>query len=90
MLSYPYDSFDPMVLLIREAAQDPKVISIRITLYRLAKESRLAEALIAAAEAGKLRLHFHPDAGCAGRKIHMDVGSMAVGTEYGGLIHVCI
>lgn len=53
LLNYPYDSFDPMVALIREAATDPKVISIRITLYRLAKQSRLAEALIAAAEAGK-------------------------------------
>lgn len=53
LLKYPYDSFDPMVKLVREAALDPKVISIRITLYRLAKQSRLAEALIAAAEAGK-------------------------------------
>lgn len=53
LLSYPYDSFDPMVKLVREAAQDPRVVSIRITLYRLAKESRLAEALIAAAEQGK-------------------------------------
>lgn len=53
LLSYPYDSFDPMVKLVREAAFDPKVVSIRITLYRLAKQSRLAEALIAAAEEGK-------------------------------------
>lgn len=53
LLSYPYDSFDPMVKLVREAASDPRVVSIRITLYRLAKESRLAESLIAAAEAGK-------------------------------------
>lgn len=53
LLKYPYESFDPMVKLVREAALDPKVVSIRITLYRLAKESRLAEALIAAAEAGK-------------------------------------
>lgn len=53
ILSYPYDSFDPMVRLIREAALDSNVVSIRITLYRLSKQSRLAEALIAAAEAGK-------------------------------------
>ena len=53
LLNYPYNSFDPMVKLVREAARDPKVVSIRITLYRLAKHSRLAEALIRAAEAGK-------------------------------------
>lgn len=53
LLSYPYDSFDPMVKLLQEAAYDNNVMSIRITLYRLASRSRLAEALIAAAENGK-------------------------------------
>lgn len=53
LLSYPYESMDPFIQLLREAALDPQVISIKITLYRLADRSHLAEALIAAAEAGK-------------------------------------
>ncbi len=53
MLSYPYESMNPFIQLLREAASDPSVISIKITLYRLARQSHLAEALIAAAEAGK-------------------------------------
>lgn len=53
MLSYPYESMDAFVQLLREAARDPRVISIKITLYRLASQSHLAEALIDAAENGK-------------------------------------
>lgn len=53
LLSYPYETMDAFVQLLREAAADPDVISIKITLYRLAKQSHLAEALIAAADAGK-------------------------------------
>lgn len=53
MLSYPYESMDAFVHLLQEAATDPDVISIKITLYRLASQSRLAEALITAAENGK-------------------------------------
>lgn len=53
LLSYPYESMEPFIQLLREAANDPTVISIKITLYRLASQSHLAEALIAAAENGK-------------------------------------
>ena len=53
LLSYPYESMDPFVQLLREAANDPSVLSIKITLYRLANQSHLAEALLAAAENGK-------------------------------------
>ncbi len=53
LISYPYETMDTFVQLLREAAANPDVISIKITLYRLAKQSHIAEALIAAAEAGK-------------------------------------
>ena len=53
LLSYPYESMDAFVKLLEEAAVDPDVTSIKITLYRLASQSRLAEALIRAAENGK-------------------------------------
>jgi len=53
MLFHPYESLQPYLSLIKEAAEDKKVISIQITLYRIANNSRLAEYLIAAAENGK-------------------------------------
>lgn len=53
LLMYPYESMDPFISLLREAANDPSVFSIKITLYRLASQSHLAEALVAAAENGK-------------------------------------
>lgn len=53
LLMYPYESMDPFVNMLREAATDPSVISIKITLYRLASQSHLAEALLNAAENGK-------------------------------------
>ena len=53
LLSYPYESMDPFISLLREASVDPSVISIKITLYRLASQSHLAEALVNAAENGK-------------------------------------
>lgn len=53
LLMYPYESMDPFVAMLREASVDPSVISIKITLYRLASQSHLAEALLAAAENGK-------------------------------------
>lgn len=53
LLSYPYESMDPFLLLVREAANDPKVASIKITIYRLAKRARLVDYLCLAAENGK-------------------------------------
>ena len=53
LLAYPYESMDPFISLLREAANDPSVFSIKITLYRLASQSHLAEALVTAAENGK-------------------------------------
>ena len=53
LLSYPYESMDPFLRLLREAAHDPSVVSIKITIYRLARRSKLVEYLCAAAENGK-------------------------------------
>lgn len=53
LLSYPYESMEPFLQLIREASVDPAVVTIKITIYRLAKKTRLVEYLCAAAENGK-------------------------------------
>lgn len=53
LLSYPYESMDPFLRMIKEAAYDPTVLTIRITIYRLVKKARLVEYLCAAAENGK-------------------------------------
>lgn len=53
LLSYPYESMDPLIDLLNEAAEDDSVVSIKITLYRIAKDSKVAKALIKAAENGK-------------------------------------
>ena len=53
LLAYPYESMDSFLRMIKEAAYDPTVLTIRITIYRLAKKARLVEYLCAAAENGK-------------------------------------
>ena len=53
LLSYPYESMEPFLQMIREAANDPAVLAIRITIYRLASKTKLVEYLCAAAENGK-------------------------------------
>lgn len=53
LLSYPYESIRPFLHMLNEAAEDPDVISIKMTLYRLAKQSKVVEALVEAAENGK-------------------------------------
>ncbi len=52
-LSYPYESMEPFLQMVREAANDPAVVSIRMTIYRLAKNAKLVDYLCAAAENGK-------------------------------------
>ena len=53
LLFYPYESMNPFLKLIKEASVDPNVMTIKITIYRLAKKARLVEYLCAAAENGK-------------------------------------
>lgn len=53
LLFYPYESMNPFLRLIKEASTDPNVMTIKITIYRLAKKARLVEYLCAAAENGK-------------------------------------
>ena len=53
LLHHPYNSMDPVLELVEKAADDPYVLSIKITIYRVAKESRVTAALLRAAENGK-------------------------------------
>jgi polyphosphate kinase len=72
MLHFPYHSFNPVIDLLREAAIDPDVTSIKITCYRLAKQSKIINALINAVRNGKqvtvmleLRARFDEEANLA-------------------------
>lgn len=53
LLNYPYQSIRPFITMLKNAAHDPAVISIKMTLYRMARESQIVQALIEAAENGK-------------------------------------
>ena len=53
LLFYPYDSVEPFLHLLNESAENPQVLSIKITIYRLASSSKIAQALCRAAENGK-------------------------------------
>lgn len=53
LLAYPFDSIKPFLQMLNEAAVDPEVVSVKMTLYRVARQSKVVEALIEAAENGK-------------------------------------
>lgn len=81
MLHFPYHSFNPVIDLLREAAIDPDVTSIKITCYRLAKQSKIINALINAVRNGKqvtvmleLRARFDEEANLAWKKTLEDEG----------------
>ena len=53
LLSLPYESLQPFIQLLKEASEDPEVVSIKITIYRLASHAKLVDYLCNAAERGK-------------------------------------
>ncbi|MEA5459371.1 polyphosphate kinase 1 [Arcicella sp. LKC2W] len=53
LLHHPFNNFEPVLQLLEQAAEDPQVLAIKITLYRISKNSRIADALLHAAENGK-------------------------------------
>ena len=85
LLFYPYDSVEPFLRLLNEAADDPRVLSIKITIYRLASSSKIAQTLCRAAENGKevlalmeLRARFDEENNLAWSKMLEDSGCQVI------------
>ena len=89
LLFYPYDSVEPFLHLLNEAAENPQVLSIKITIYRLASTSKIAQTLCRAAENGKevlvlmeLRARFDEENNLAWSKMLEESGCQVIyGTE---------
>ena len=89
LLFYPYDSVEPFLRLLNEAAESPQVLSIKITIYRLASSSKIAQALCRAAENGKevlvlmeLRARFDEENNLSWAKMLEESGCQVIyGTE---------
>lgn len=89
LLFYPYDSVEPFLRLLNEAAENPQVLSIKVTIYRLASSSKIAQTLCRAAENGKevlvlmeLRARFDEENNLAWSKMLEESGCQVIyGTE---------
>jgi polyphosphate kinase len=99
LLSYPYDSMESFLKLIEQASTDPRVVSIKITIYRLAKNSRLVDLLCRAAENGKevlvvmeLRARFDEQNNLDYSKILFDAGCNIIYGMAGFKVHskICL
>ena len=85
LLSYPFESIKPFIELLHEAAEDESVVSIKMTLYRLANRSKVVEALVEAAENGKevvvlveLRARFDEESNIEWSRVLEDAGCRVI------------
>lgn len=99
LLFYPYDSVGPFLRLLNEAAENPQVLSIKITIYRLASSSKIAQVLCRAAENGKevlvlmeLRARFDEENNLAWSKMLEESGCQVIYGAEGFKCHskVCL
>lgn len=99
LLFYPYDSVEPFLRLLNEAAENPQVLSIKITIYRLASTSKIAQALCHAAENGKevlvlmeLRARFDEENNLAWSKMLEESGCQVIYGSEGFKCHskICL
>lgn len=94
LLSYPYESIKPFITLLNEAAKDENVVSIKMTLYRLANKSQIVDALVEACENGKevvvlveLRARFDEESNINYSKILEEAGSRVIYGLSGYKVH---
>ncbi|MGN0253044.1 MAG: polyphosphate kinase 1 [Lachnospiraceae bacterium] len=94
LLSYPYESIKPFITLLNEAAKDENVVSIKMTLYRLANKSQIVDALVEACENGKevvvlveLRARFDEESNINYSKILEEAGCRVIYGLSGYKVH---
>lgn len=94
LLSYPYESIKPFIKLLNEASRDESVVSIKMTLYRLADKSQIIDALVEAAENGKevvvlveLRARFDEESNISYSKILEEAGCQVIYGLNGYKVH---
>lgn len=94
ILSYPYESIKPFIRMLNEAANDPDVISVKITLYRLARNSKIIQALVSMAERGidvlvlvELRARFDEENNIGWSKTLQDAGCTIIYGPKGLKVH---
>ncbi len=94
LLSYPFESIKPFITLLNEAAKDESVVSIKMTLYRLADKSQIVDALVEAAENGKevivlveLRARFDEESNITYSKILEEAGCRVIYGLSGYKVH---